>query len=624
MAWAFEEKGSGEESRAALGAHYSGDGRCRFQVWAPLARGVALHLQPPGELLVPMGAKERGYYEVTVEGIEPGRLYVYRLDETREFPDPASRYQPQGVHGPSQVVDPRYCWDERGWAGLPLRDYITYELHVGTFTREGTFDAVIPHVEELRELGITAIELMPVAQFPGERNWGYDGAYPFAVQNSYGGPHGLKRLVNTCHQQEIAVILDVVYNHLGPEGNYLGNFGHYFTGRYQTPWGPALNFDGPHSDEVRRFFIENALRWINEFHIDALRLDAVHAILDRSPIPFLQELPVPVSAEVKNLRRDAFLIAESADNDARVIRPRDLGGYGLDAQWNDDFHHSLRTLLTGDRSGYYRDYGKLGHLAKAFREGFIYTGEYSAFRLRRHGSPSRDIPAERFVVFAQNHDQVGNRMRGDRLSESVSFEGLKLAAGMVILSPFLPLIFMGEEYGETARFPYFVSHSDPDLAEAVRRGRMEEFAGFQWKGEIPDPQDRETFEQAKLNHSLKEKDLHRILLSFYRELMRLRKELPALACLSKEAMDVADYEEDRVLLVHRWADKDEVFMVSNFGEKDTVILLPIPEGRWQKLLDSAGVEWRGRGSLVPDRMISHGNLELRLPPMAFALFGGDS
>jgi len=338
------------------------------------------------------------------------------------------------------VVDPDFRWDDHLWEGIPLQAYVLYEIHVGTFTPEGTFDAVITHLDELKELGITAIELMPNAQFSGARNWGYDGVFPFAVQSSYGGPWGLKRLVNACHQKEVAVVLDVVYNHLGPEGNYLGDFGPYFTDRYRTPWGHAINFDGPHSDEVRRFFIENALYWITEFHIDALRIDAVHAILDFSAEHFLRELASAVNKRARSLNRRVYIIAESALNDTEVIRSRKLGGHGLDAQWNDDFHHALHTLLTKEEKGYYKDFGRFKHLVKAFSDGFVYSGEYSPYRGRRHGNSSRHIPADRFVVFAQNHDQVGNRMRGERLSSLVSFEGLKLAAGTVILSPYIPLL----------------------------------------------------------------------------------------------------------------------------------------------------------------------------------------
>ena len=448
-----------------------------------------------------MARRRRGYHEVLVDGVEPGTLYRYRLDGTLERPDPASRCQPEDVHGPSQVVDSHFDWDDSAWCGIPLREYILYELHVGTFTPEGTFEAIIPYLPELKALGITAIELMPIAQFPGQRNWGYDGVYPFAVQHSYGGPDGLKRLVQACHRHGLAVVLDVVYNHLGPDGNYLGDYGPYFTERYKTPWGGALNFDGPYSDEVRRFFIDNALFWVTEFRIDALRLDAVHAILDHSAQPFLQELGLALQARAEHMNRRIYAIAESALNDTRIIRSRELGGYGLDAQWNDDFHHALRVLLTDDRGGYYQDFGELGHLAKAFREGFVYAGDYSAYRRRRHGHSSRHMPAQQFVVFAQNHDQVGNRMFGERLSQLVSLEALKLAASAVLLSPFIPLLFMGEEYGEVAPFQYFISHLDPQLVDAVRRGRREEFAAFAWQGEPPDPQDIATFQRAKLDHA---------------------------------------------------------------------------------------------------------------------------
>jgi maltooligosyltrehalose trehalohydrolase len=402
--------------RLELGATPVDAERCQFVVWAPFAERVEAHVLDPSERLMDMERLGNGYYRTVVEDVGPGALYVYRLDGDREFPDPASRYQPEGVHGPSRVVDPAFAGKDLDWSGRLLRDFIVYEIHVGTFTDQGTFDAILPHLEELRELGVNAIELMPVAQFPGERNWGYDGVFPFAVQSSYGGPDGLKRFVDTCHREGFAVVLDVVYNHLGPEGNILGRFGPYFTDRYQTFWGPALNFDGAESDEVRRYFIENALTWLDEYHIDVLRLDAVHAIADASPRTFLEELALHVD---ERFRRPRYLIPESAANDARLIRSRELGGYGLHAQWNDDFHHALRVVLTGDKKGYYEDYGELRQLEKAFREGFVYSGEYSRFRRRRHGSSSRNIPPDRFVVYSQNHDQVGNRMRGDRLTESV-------------------------------------------------------------------------------------------------------------------------------------------------------------------------------------------------------------
>ncbi|PYV01833.1 MAG: malto-oligosyltrehalose trehalohydrolase, partial [Acidobacteria bacterium] len=470
-----------------LGATWLGDGRCRFLVWAPHAQTVEVLVLAPQPQTAIMERIERGYYEAIIAGVGPGSLYVYRLDGSHERPDPASRFQPQGVHGPSQVVDTQaFEWGEDGWSGLPLESYLIYELHVGTFTPEGTFDGAIPHLDDLKDLGVTAVELMPVAQFPGARNWGYDGVYPFAVQASYGGPDGLRRLINACHQREVAVVLDVVYNHLGPEGNYFGDFGPYFSDRYRTPWGLGFNFDGPESDEVVRFFVENAIEWLTEFHVDALRLDAIHSIVDLCARPFLAELSQAVRTLAQRLDRRVYLIAESNLNDVRVIRPPQLGGFGFDAQWNDDFHRALHTLLTGERNGYYCDFGGVEPLAKALTEGFVYSGQYSRYRRRRHGNSSRLIPAHRLVVFAQNHDQVGNRMLGERLSalvSLVSFEGLKLAAGTTILSPFIPLLFMGEEYGETAPFQYFVDHSDPALIELVREGRRKDFARFDWQGD---------------------------------------------------------------------------------------------------------------------------------------------
>jgi maltooligosyltrehalose trehalohydrolase len=603
-----------------LGALYLGEGRCSFRVWAPRTQRVEVRLVAPEQRIIPLQRGEQGYHQAVAKSVGPGALYFYRLDGEKERPDPASRFQPQGVHGPSQVVDSRFPWDDAAWFGIPLRDYIIYELHVGTFTGEGTFAAVVPHLEQLKELGITALELMPVAQFPGSRNWGYDGTYPFAVQTSYGGPDGLKQLVNACHQRGLAVAVDVVYNHLGPEGNYLGDFAPYFTDRYQTPWGPAINFDGPDSDEVRRFFIENALSWVTEFHVDALRIDAVHAIPDFSARPFLEELAEAVHARAERLNRRIYLMAESDLNDSRVIRPPEFGGFGLDAQWNDDFQHALHTLLTGERTGYYQDFGEIRHLVKALREGFVYSGEYSPYRRRRHGNSSITIPAHRFVVFAQNHDQVGNRPGGERLSRLVSFEALKLAAGIVLLSPFIPILFMGEEYGEIAPFAYFVSHSDPSLIEAVRRGRREESAAFRWQGELSDPQDESTFLRAKLNHELRRQGDHRVLLDFYREVMRLRKELPALNRLSLEHLEADGFERERVLVLRRRSDSEEAGAIFHFGKAEVALNLPLPRGRWQKLLDSAASRWNGPGNAGPETLDSEGEVSLTLPPWSCLLY----
>lgn len=611
-----------KESR--LGATYLGNGRCQFIVWAPVIQKVEVHIVSPKELIVPLVRDVQGYHQAIVEGVEPGCLYFYRLDSKKERPDPASRFQPRGVHGPSQVVDPHFPWEDQTWLGLPLEEYIVYELHVGAFTEEGTFDAIVPYLDELNDLGITAVELMPIGQFPGNRNWGYDGAYPFAVQDSYGGPEGLKRLVNTCHQKGLAVVLDVVYNHLGPEGNYIADFGPYFTDRYKTPWGAGLNFDGPYSDEVRRFFIENAIYWLTEFHIDALRLDALHAILDISSYPFLEELSVAFHKQMEQLKRKAYLIGESAANNARLIRPRELGGYGLDAQWNDDFHHSLHVLLTSEQNGYYQDYGQLQDLVKAFQEGFVYSGQYSHYRRRRHGVSSRDIPAHRFVVFGQNHDQVGNRADSERLSKLVSFEALKLAAGAILLSPFVPLVFMGEEYGETAPFPYFVSHSEPALIEAVRRGRREEFATFQWQSELYNPQDETTFLAAKINHKLREEGQHQTLLGLYKELVRLRKATPALACLSKDRMEVLGYEKERIIFIRRWDENNEAIVAFNFNDRQSSVVLPFPSGLWHRRLDSAEERWQGKGSIAPEQLSSKGETTVTLSPWAFVLFSEET
>lgn len=603
-----------------LGATYLGDERCRFLVWAPLAQTVEVHILAPRERMVTLEPSKRGYYQGIVEGVEPGSLYLYRLDERDERPDPASRYQPQDVHGPSAVVDAAFAWQDDTWFGCALRDYLLYELHVGTFTAEGTFEAIIPHLDELRDLGITAVELMPVAQFPGNRNWGYDGVYPYAAQHAYGGPQGLRRLVNACHQKALAVVLDVVYNHLGPEGSYLEDFGPYFTERYKTPWGAALNFDGPRSDEVRRYFIDNALYWITECHIDALRLDAVHAIADQSAVPFLEELALAVHDQAEALGRRVHVIAESDLDDTRIIRPRELGGYAHDAQWNDGFHHALHALLTGERDGYYWDYGQVGHLAKAFTEGYVYSGQYSAYRQRRHGNSSRSMPAHKFVVCAQNHDQVGNRMLGERLSQLVGFEGLKVAAAVVVLSPFIPLLFMGEEYGETAPFPYFISHIDAALVEAVRRGRHEEFAAFAWKGEPPDPQSETVFDHAKLNHHLRHEGHHAALYAFYKEIIRLRKTLPALAQLSKETLHVGYSEHPQVLRVRRWRGESETYMLVHFGQEQTSVTLSVPPGRWHKWLDAADERWRGPGSAIPAEVIGDEQMTVALPPHDVVLF----
>ncbi len=602
-----------------IGARWLGSGRCRFRVWAPKQERVSVRILPPDERTLAMEEEAGGYFTVIAEDVAEDAQYRYLLNDETERPDPVSRYQPEGVHGPSQIVPPDFDWTDNGWSGIPLADYIFYELHVGTFTEAGTFEAIIPHLDDLVDLGITAVELMPVAQFPGDRNWGYDGVYPFAVQDSYGGPLGLKRLVNACHEKGLAVVLDVVYNHFGPEGNYLWDYGPYFTDTYQTPWGYAVNFDGPGSDAVRTYFLTNVRDWFREFHIDALRLDAVHAIYDFSAKPFLEKMALLAKEERRNLNRNLHLIAESALNDTRIIRPRGLGGFELDSQWNDDFHHALHCLLTGEQEGYYIDFGALGDLAKAMTEGYVYSGQYSAFRERRHGNSSRNIPAKQLVVFAQNHDQIGNRMVGDRLSTMISFEQQKLAAGVLLLSPFPPLLFMGEEYGDTAPFPYFISHEDPDLVEAVRKGRREEFAAFAWNREPPDPQSETTFAQARPNRNLRQEETHGLLLKLHRDLIRLRRDLPALRNLSKKNLSAQCVEAAGTLALHRWKGTEAILAIFHFGDAPAAPSLDLPVGIWHKRLDSADTVWNGPGSNVPDEIPSTGRVEVSLQPHSFVL-----
>ena len=497
---------------------------------------------------------------------------------------------------------------------------MVYELHAGTFSAEGTFAGVIPRLDALKDLGVTAVALMPVAQFPGARNWGYDGVYPYAAQGSYGGARGLKRLVQACHLRGLAVMLDVVYNHLGPEGNYLRDFGPYFTSDYKTPWGQALNFDGAGSDGVRRFFIESAVRWLDEFHIDALRLDAVHAIRDFSAVPFVEELAAAAHALGRARGRRIQVIAESSLNDPRVIRPPAAGGWGCDAQYCKDFHHSLHVALTGERAGKYRDYAGLRDLARAYLGAFVYTGQYSACRGRRHGRSADGSTGAQFLVFAQDHDEAGNRPGGERLAALADPEALKLAAGAVALSPFVPLLFMGEEYGEEAPFLYFTDHSDKELAEAVRLGRRKAFVAAAGSGKLPDPNKEAAFLRSRLDWDLRLKGKHAVLRSFYRRLYALRREQPALAALDRENTGVDLREEAGILTVFRRAGAEEAFFVLNFAKKPGRLKLELPGGSWTKLLDSAAPQWGGPGSPAPERLAG-GPAEFSLPPRCVVLYG---
>lgn len=520
-----------QKERPECGALSQEDGSVRWRVWAPKAKHVELVLMDGKSRAVrPMEREEQGYFSFTSDRLPSGQRYAYRLDGGPERPDPASRWQPDGVSRPSAVLDQdEFHWTEAGWSGIPRKDLVFYELHVGTFTPEGTFDAVIPRLPALRELGVTALELMPVAQFPGTRNWGYDGVHPYAPQHSYGGPHGLQRLVDACHRQGLAVFLDVVYNHIGPEGAYLAEFGPYFTERYRTPWGAAVNYDDAGSDHVRKFVLDNVRMWIGDYHFDGLRLDAIHAIYDFGARHILRDIKDAAESASKGRGYGAHIVAESDLNDVRIVLPPERGGYGLDAQWSDDFHHAVHACLTGERQGYYIDYGRSEQLAKALTDTFVLDGCYSRSRDRRHGDSAGGLPGDRFVICTQNHDQVGNRAVGDRLTTQLSPPAQRLAASLLLLAPHLPLLFMGEEYGEARPFQFFCSFSDPALIENVRAGRRREFEAFHRDGmDVPDPQAESTFEASRLSWSW-ESDPHRAgLRRLYQDLLRARREWPAL------------------------------------------------------------------------------------------------
>lgn len=595
-----------------IGAWTNANGGADFTVWGPLLDALELQVISPMRTSVPMTMDSHGFWHTSVERLEPGSRYLYRINGRNERPDPASFFQPDGVHEPSQLLDhSRYAWTDGEWQLIELRNMVMYEVHVGTFTPEGTFEAAISRLDELKAIGINTIQLMPVSQFPGGRNWGYDGAYLFAVQNSYGGPDGLKKLVDACHAKGMAVILDAVYNHLGPEGNYIADYCPYFTDKYHTPWGSAVNFDDAHSDGVRNFVVQNAIYWFEHFHIDGLRLDAIHGIFDTGARHILLELSQEVRAYCRLSGRRHYLIAESDLNDVRVILSEDRGGYGLDAQWSDDFHHAVHTLLTDESTGYYEDFGSPKHLVKAFEEGFVYSWDYSKYRKRHHGSSSCEARADQLVVFSQNHDQVGNRMLGDRLISIAGFEAAKLAAAVSMLSPFVPLLFMGEEYGEDSPFPYFISHGDSGLVAAVREGRKAEFKHFGWQKEPPDPQSEETFLSAKLDWGKRTRGKYKVMLEFYGQLLTLRTQKPALRNLSKAAMVVHQYGETKVLGVLRKHSDGDIYALYNFAAEEVKLHASEITGAGSKILDLSDEQWGGPGCVSPDRVETGSSIVVR-------------
>ena len=547
-----------------------------FTLWAPGVKKVSVKV---GDATYPMtGTDPRGSWKVAVDEAGPGTHYAFVLDEDpTAYPDPRSLWQPGGVHGPSRVYNQAaFSWNDTDFQPPPLSSAIIYELHVGTFTPDGTFDAAIVRLDYLVELGITHVELMPVAEFPGSHGWGYDGVSLFAVSQAYGGPDGLKRFVAAAHQRGLAVLLDVVYNHFGPVGNYTGKYGPYLTSKHRTPWGDAVNFEGPGSDQVRRFFCDNALMWMRDYHIDGLRLDAITEIVDRSAIHFLEQLSAETEAISADLGRSLILIAESDLNDPRVVTPREAHGYGLDAQWSDDFHHALFTVLHAEPGkGYYQDFGTLEQLAKSLTRVFVYDGAYSLYRRRHHGRPVEGLSAHRFLGYIQNHDQVGNRAIGDRVEHIVGMQRAKVAAALVFTAPFVPMLFQGEEFAASTPFQYFADHDEPKMAKSVSEGRRREFAAFGWDpASIPDPENPETFQRSKLNWEEIGEGRHAEMLEWYRKLIHLRRNSRSLNDGELHNITVAFDEDDRWLTIDRKEEHGSMRVVCNLGEH--MIELPNP------------------------------------------------
>ncbi len=567
-----------------------------FRVWAPRARRVELVLRG-NERHVLNGPDEAGWYSVEVEGASPGDDYAYSLDGGDPRPDPRSPWQPEGVHGPSRLVDhAAFGWTDDAWrGGVGLAEAVVYELHIDTFSPEATYDGAVPRLDHLVDLGVTAIELLPVVEYPGRWGWGYDGVDLYAPNSGDGGPEGLKRLVDAAHGKGLSVILDVVYNHLGPAGNYLGDYGPYFTDRYGTPWGEAVNLDGADSDPVREFVIDNALMWLRDYHVDGLRLDAVHAIVDTSATHILEELAGRVDELEAELGQPKVLIAESDLNDPRTVTDRERGGHGMDAQWSDDFHHALHALLTGERAGYYAEFGSVAQLAKALRQAFVFDGCYSSHRRRRHGRAPVGIPAARFLGYLQNHDQIGNRAHGERSSMLLGDGLLKVAAALVLLGPSVPMLFQGEEWGASTPFLYFTDHEDPDLGQAVTEGRRREFAAFGWDpAAVPDPQDPQTFERSKLNWDEVAEPRHAGLLDWHTRLIALRR-----STLTAAWPEEVDFDEEGRWLVMT---RGPLVVAANVGAAPAKV--PVP-GACQVVLsstDGASVDG-GHASLPPESVI---------------------
>ena len=571
----------------------------RFRVWAPLPKSVEVEI---GKKRIPMARDDGGWWAADVADAKPGDDYGFVLDGAGPFPDPRSCSQPSGIHGLSRLVDGEcFTWTDAHFKATPLSSAVFYELHMGTFTSAGTFLSAIEKLEHLVSLGVTHVELMPVIEFSGNHGWGYDGVDLFAPHHAYGAPDDLKKLVDACHAKGLTVILDVVYNHLGPSGNYLGKFGPYFTKKFATFWGEGINFDGPDSGEVRRFFCDNALMWLRDFHFDGLRLDAVHGILDTSAVHFLEQLKIEVEELAAKAGRNLILIPESDLNDPRLLWPRERGGYQLDAQWSDDFHHALHTVLTGEKTGYYSDFGKLEHLAKALQCAFIYNGTYSEHRKRVHGRPVAELNGSRFLGYLQNHDQVGNRAIGDRSSQLMSIGRLKIGAALLLTSPFTPMLFQGEEWAASTPFCFFTNHQEPELANAVREGRCKEFVAFGWKPEdTADPQSVDTFSNSKLNWTELSRAPHSDILEWHRQLIHLRHSEPSLLDGELKSVQVC-FDEAKLWFI---MERGPVIVVCNLQSEPQELALG--SARYDLLLASE------KGSSLSD-----GNINL--PPNSVAI-----
>jgi malto-oligosyltrehalose trehalohydrolase len=570
-----------------------------FRVWAPAARQVEVQVdgQPQKMSADGLPGPAGGWWSATVPGAAPDARYGFRLHAGDLLADPRSLRQPDGPAGLSQCYDQAaFGWTDGGWRGVPLAGAVLYELHVGTFTPEGTFDAAITRLDHLVELGVDTLELMPVAAFPGRHGWGYDGISLWAVHEPYGGPDGLKRFVDACHARRLAVVLDVVYNHVGI-GNRLAEFGPYFTDAHSTPWGPAVNLDQAFSDQVRAFIVDNAVMWLRDYHLDGLRLDAVHALADNRAVHVLEQLAAEVHALSASLNRELVLIAESDENNPRLVMPRQAGGYGLSAQWSDDFHHALHAVLTGERQGYYQDFGSIAALVKTLTRVFFHDGSWSAFRGRTHGRPVDValLPADRFVGYLQNHDQIGNRAAGDRISATLPLGLLKVGAGLVLTAPFTPMLFMGEEWGATTPWQYFTDHPDHRLGQAVADGRRAEFARHGWAAaDVPHPQDEATYARSKLDWSQPDAGPHRVLLSWYRELITLRRRWPELTDPRLDLVDASWDETARWLMISR----GRLRVLANLGHSGVRLPLGVAGGRLL-VASAAGVAVDGDAALLP-------------------------